>query len=401
MFRSKGSQEKSTAQYRYHAVPTSNNPNPSSSNNLEDPHSSPPRLRGQYPAATKANDSSLLGSNVNTSKSKSTISNQTAKALKNINTVGKSASVAASTISDAIRNINPEMFTKKGKNGKYHNKFQYCMEIFGLILLMFILFFCNRYLIHAIGLIFCQFTVGIGGNIMVYHDPYIEPNIAVYQCSLHLHTYLYSKRQTDAQIQIENNNNNNNNNNDKIINLDINGIQNIENRPINNNNNNNNQKKIENTSNNKHKRSRRSLQRRLPISKESELESEAEWQRNLGESDKILNGKIGSIEEKRFINNDDIDFINKRDQCLSQRRELSISKIIHQTYISWDTLPERWKLSPKLWKYYHPDWEYKFWDDEALYQFIKNNYAWFLPFYTSLSQNKYLFFFAIFARCNF
>ena len=59
----------------------------------------------------------------------------------------------------------------------------------------------------------------------------------------------------------------------------------------------------------------------------------------------------------------------------------NIPKIIHQTYKSYDEIPERWKLSIKKWKLYHPDWQYIFWSDHDIDQFMEENYKWFLPFY--------------------
>lgn len=60
--------------------------------------------------------------------------------------------------------------------------------------------------------------------------------------------------------------------------------------------------------------------------------------------------------------------------------DLKIPKIIHQTYKSFDEIPDRWKNSPKLWKQYHPGWEYKFWSDKDIDIFMKQNYPWFTLF---------------------
>ena len=214
MLRPKGSQEKSTTQYRYHAVPTNNNANTSSSN-LDDGSTSPRRIRGEHQQGNKAGSNSLLGSNrdmtIGTTKN--------TKVLSNINNVGKTASAAATAISVQI-NKNLERWKpifKKGTNGKDRSSsIQLCLYICSLILVTCLLLFANKYLIQAIGLIFCQFTVGLGGNILIYHDPYIEPNIPIYHCAQNLHTYLYSIRQTQSQV---NNNNLNNNAYDKNANI--------------------------------------------------------------------------------------------------------------------------------------------------------------------------------------
>lgn len=59
----------------------------------------------------------------------------------------------------------------------------------------------------------------------------------------------------------------------------------------------------------------------------------------------------------------------------------NIPKIIHQTYKSYDQVPEKWKLSIKKWKLYHPDWQYIFWSDNDIDKFMEENYKWFYPFY--------------------
>ena len=50
-----------------------------------------------------------------------------------------------------------------------------------------------------------------------------------------------------------------------------------------------------------------------------------------------------------------------------------VPKIIHQSFRNHD-LPHFYKKSPELIKEFMPDWEYKFWTDEMLDDFIKENY---------------------------
>jgi len=66
---------------------------------------------------------------------------------------------------------------------------------------------------------------------------------------------------------------------------------------------------------------------------------------------------------------------------LSNDKQIQIPKIIHQTYITLDSVPTRWKNGINLWQQHHPDWEYKFWSDEDMDTFMNENYAWFMPFY--------------------
>lgn len=60
---------------------------------------------------------------------------------------------------------------------------------------------------------------------------------------------------------------------------------------------------------------------------------------------------------------------------------MGVTKIIHQTYKTYDSIPEKWKASELSWKKWHPDWEYKFWSDEDLRNLIETEYNWFLPTY--------------------
>ncbi|CCF58456.1 hypothetical protein KAFR_0E03040 [Kazachstania africana CBS 2517] len=54
-----------------------------------------------------------------------------------------------------------------------------------------------------------------------------------------------------------------------------------------------------------------------------------------------------------------------------------IPKIIHQTYKTTD-IPEQWKESQKKCIELHSDYEYILWTDEMAYQFIREEYPWFL-----------------------
>ena len=51
-----------------------------------------------------------------------------------------------------------------------------------------------------------------------------------------------------------------------------------------------------------------------------------------------------------------------------------MNKIIHQSYKDLESLPHFFKKSPQLIKELMPDWEYKFWSDEDLDEFIRDNY---------------------------
>jgi len=61
--------------------------------------------------------------------------------------------------------------------------------------------------------------------------------------------------------------------------------------------------------------------------------------------------------------------------------QTDIPRIIHQSYISIETLPDRWKMVPAAWKKTHPDFEYRFWSDEDNRELIRTKYPWFLPVY--------------------
>ena len=54
-----------------------------------------------------------------------------------------------------------------------------------------------------------------------------------------------------------------------------------------------------------------------------------------------------------------------------------IPKIIHQTYKTED-IPEHWKEGRQKFLDLHPDYKYILWTDEMAYEFIKEEYPWFL-----------------------
>lgn len=55
----------------------------------------------------------------------------------------------------------------------------------------------------------------------------------------------------------------------------------------------------------------------------------------------------------------------------------NIPKIIHQTYRT-ENIPEKWKENQQKCIDLHPDYKYNLWTDESSYEFIKENYSWFL-----------------------
>jgi mannosyltransferase OCH1-like enzyme len=67
--------------------------------------------------------------------------------------------------------------------------------------------------------------------------------------------------------------------------------------------------------------------------------------------------------------------------------ESKISKYIHQTYISIETLPNIWKNTPDSWKKQHPDWTYMFWSDVDCLKLVKEKFPWFLQTYKGFEYN--------------
>jgi inositol phosphorylceramide mannosyltransferase catalytic subunit len=74
---------------------------------------------------------------------------------------------------------------------------------------------------------------------------------------------------------------------------------------------------------------------------------------------------------------------------LSQmQNKYEIPKRIFQTWKT-HTLPETFEKWSNTWKKNNPTWEYQLWDDNDNRNFIKNNYAWFLPIYDSFPKEIY------------
>ncbi|WBW74451.1 mannosyltransferase Imt3 [Schizosaccharomyces osmophilus] len=64
----------------------------------------------------------------------------------------------------------------------------------------------------------------------------------------------------------------------------------------------------------------------------------------------------------------------------------NIPRVIHQTWKTED-IPDRWKDAQQSCINLHPDFEYKLWTDEAMREFMKENYSWFLPKYDAYPFN--------------
>jgi len=64
----------------------------------------------------------------------------------------------------------------------------------------------------------------------------------------------------------------------------------------------------------------------------------------------------------------------------------SIPKIIHQTYMSRETLPQEIQLNIDRLKRLNPDWEYRFYDDEDIEKYITRNFPDVLPYYVSINS---------------
>jgi mannosyltransferase OCH1-like enzyme len=54
---------------------------------------------------------------------------------------------------------------------------------------------------------------------------------------------------------------------------------------------------------------------------------------------------------------------------------IQIPKIIHQTFFNGESLPSEIINNIDKLKILNPDWEYKFYDDAAIFDFIKKNYG--------------------------
>ena len=55
-------------------------------------------------------------------------------------------------------------------------------------------------------------------------------------------------------------------------------------------------------------------------------------------------------------------------------------RILHQTWKN-EVIPSCWAPFHRSWRTHHPQWEHCLWTDNALRQFIRDRYAWFLPTY--------------------
>lgn len=64
-----------------------------------------------------------------------------------------------------------------------------------------------------------------------------------------------------------------------------------------------------------------------------------------------------------------------------------IPKIIHQTYKSYDTIPKEWKNTPLSWQKLNPEYEYKFWSDNDIDNFVKNEFPQYYEKFKSLEYN--------------
>jgi inositol phosphorylceramide mannosyltransferase catalytic subunit len=66
---------------------------------------------------------------------------------------------------------------------------------------------------------------------------------------------------------------------------------------------------------------------------------------------------------------------------LPHKFDVKIPRIIHQTYISIEKLPEVWKDTPESWKQHNPDWQYMFWSDEDCRKLVEKEFPDFLPIF--------------------
>jgi mannosyltransferase OCH1-like enzyme len=60
-----------------------------------------------------------------------------------------------------------------------------------------------------------------------------------------------------------------------------------------------------------------------------------------------------------------------------------IPKIIHQTYKTFDSIPDKWLYTQQLVRTHNADFEYMFWTDVTLREFLHANYPYFLSTYDS------------------
>jgi mannosyltransferase OCH1-like enzyme/UDP:flavonoid glycosyltransferase YjiC (YdhE family)/glycosyltransferase involved in cell wall biosynthesis len=71
---------------------------------------------------------------------------------------------------------------------------------------------------------------------------------------------------------------------------------------------------------------------------------------------------------------------------ISSTIRIEIPKIIHQT---WKDLrvPQEFTAFQRTWQVQHPSWEYRLWTDVDNREFLRQNYAWFLPIYDNYPEH--------------
>ena len=72
---------------------------------------------------------------------------------------------------------------------------------------------------------------------------------------------------------------------------------------------------------------------------------------------------------------------------VSNKFEIGIPKIIHQTYKSVEQIPGCWKDSPNSWISNHPTWTYKFWSDADCRKLVNKYFPKFLPVFDGYKHN--------------
>lgn len=66
---------------------------------------------------------------------------------------------------------------------------------------------------------------------------------------------------------------------------------------------------------------------------------------------------------------------------------MNIPHTIHQTYKTFDSIPEHWKESYKEWQRLHPNSQYKFWSDADIDNFVKTEFPDFYPHFSKFEYN--------------
>ena len=90
------------------------------------------------------------------------------------------------------------------------------------------------------------------------------------------------------------------------------------------------------------------------------------------------------------VSNDGVLLLEKRLQSLSKNVSMKIPRIIHQIYVCEDPdgkVPTDLIELSKTWKKHHPHWEYKFWDKEAIDEFLDTVCPDFAPYYRAFPFN--------------